>query len=119
MKCIKGRWTTVTAALLSAALSFGILSTTCAKPAYAEDGGRKKKADSKPIYPDLARRMNITGTVKVEIVIDSAGTVKSAKALGGHPLLIPAAVDAAKKWRYEPSNSESTEILEFRFSPGL
>jgi TonB family protein len=92
---------------------FGILQGV----ALCEDGDRKAKNRVAPAYPELAKKMAITGIVKVETVIDSAGVVKSAKAVGGHPLLIPAAVDAAKKWRFEPSSGETTQVLEFRFSP--
>jgi outer membrane biosynthesis protein TonB len=37
--------------------------------------------------------------------------------VGGHPVLVDAALQAAKGWKFEPSASETTEILEFRFEP--
>jgi TonB family protein len=55
--------------------------------------------------------------VRVEVTIDRNGQVATAKALGGHPLLIPAAVEAAKKWRYEPGPGDDTSVIEFKFSP--
>ena len=82
----------------------------------AQEVERKIKTKVPPSYPELAKKMAIAGTVKVEIVIDASGSVKSAKAVGGHPLLIPAAVEAAKKWRYEPG-AEATTVVEFKFSP--
>jgi TonB family protein len=60
--------------------------------------------------------MNVTGTVKVQVVIAPNGTVKSTKVIGGHPLLIEPSVEAVKKWKYEPSNEETTETVEFNFS---
>jgi TonB family protein len=59
--------------------------------------------------------MNITGTVKVEIVIAPNGSVKDAKVLGGHPLLSTAALDAVKKWRFEPAGMETSGTLLFKF----
>jgi outer membrane biosynthesis protein TonB len=37
--------------------------------------------------------------------------------MGGHPVLANAALDAAKKWRFEPASGESTGIIEFKFEP--
>lgn len=96
-----------TALLLATALLHGI--------AMAADGdGRRIKNKVTPVYPELARHMNIVGTVRIEVVVAANGTVKSTKALGGHPLLIQAANDAVKKWRYEPG-PESTTVIEFHF----
>jgi TonB family protein len=76
---------------------------------------RKVKSKSAPTYPELARRMNITGVVKVQITVDKSGTVKNVKLVGGHPLLANAVMDAVKRWRYEPGPDENTGIVEFRF----
>ena len=91
--------------------------TAMAPSAHAQDsiGGRKVKSKGAPIYPELARKMNIAGTVKVEIVIAPNGTVKTAKAIGGHPLLLDAAVDAAKKYKFEPAGEETTAQMTFDF----
>jgi TonB family protein len=70
-----------------------------------------------PTYPDLARRMNITGVVRVKITVATNGVVKDAKLVGGHPVLANAALDAIKKWRYEARNEETIGIVEFRFDP--
>lgn len=78
---------------------------------------RRAKSRVDPIYPELARKMNITGTVKIEVVVAPNGTVKSARIVGGHPVLAGAALDAAKKWRFDPAPAESTGIIDFRFEP--
>jgi len=70
-----------------------------------------------PTYPDLARKMNIAGTVKIEIVVAPNGTVKDARVVGGHPVLATAALDAAKKWRFEPAAVETSGIIDFKFEP--
>ncbi|MGA8438902.1 MAG: energy transducer TonB [Candidatus Sulfotelmatobacter sp.] len=78
---------------------------------------RRAKSKVQPDYPELARKMNITGTVKVQVVVSPNGTVKDAKVIGGHPLLATAALDAVKKWRFEPAAGESTGVVDFKFEP--
>ena len=78
---------------------------------------RRAKNKVQPTYPDLARKMNITGTVKIEVVVLPNGTVKDARVVGGHPVLANAALEAAKKWRFEPAPMESSGIIDFKFEP--
>ena len=78
---------------------------------------RRAKSKVQPEYPELARKMNITGTVKVQVVVAPNGAVKDAKVVGGHPVLASAALDAVKKWRFEPANGESTGVVDFKFEP--
>jgi TonB family protein len=78
---------------------------------------RRAKTKVQPPYPDLARKMNITGTVKVQVVVSPNGTVKEAKVVGGHPVLASAALEAVKKWRFEPAATESTGVVDFKFEP--
>ena len=78
---------------------------------------RKTKTQVAPVYPDVARRMSITGTVKVLVVVAPNGNLRSTKVVGGHPLLVNAAMDAIKKWKFEPAPEESTGIVEFKFQP--
>jgi TonB family protein len=61
--------------------------------------------------------MNITGTVKVMVIVAPNGTLKSSKAVGGHPVLVNAAMDAIKKWKFESATEESSGIVEFKFQP--
>ncbi len=76
---------------------------------------RRVRSRVEPVYPDLARKMNLGGTVKVEVVVAANGTVKEAKVVGGHPVLAGAALEAAKKWRFEPAPVETSGVLEFKF----
>jgi TonB family protein len=83
--------------------------------AHAAADTRKPLANPDPDYPEIARRMNLTGTVKVEIVIGADGTIKFTKVIGGHPVLADAVQKALKKWKYAPSSTESTQQLDFKF----
>jgi len=66
-----------------------------------------------PIYPPLAKAASVQGTVKLQIRIGADGHVKEATAISGHPLLIVAAVDAAKRYVYKPTlvNGQPAEVL--------
>ena len=79
---------------------------------------RKVKSKVTPVYPEIARKMGITGNVKLQLVVSPNGEVKETKVIGGHPILVNAVVDAVKKWRFETAGNESTGTLEFRFDPG-
>ena len=78
---------------------------------------RKAKKKVSPVYPDLARRMSITGTVRLAVVVAPNGQVKTTRAIGGHPILVNAAVDAIKQWRFESASTESSGVVEFKFQP--
>jgi TonB family protein len=78
---------------------------------------RRAKSKVQPAYPELARKMNLSGTVKVEVIVAPNGTVKEARVVGGHPVLASAALDAAKKWRFDPASAESTGVIDFKFEP--
>jgi TonB family protein len=82
----------------------------------AETAKRKVKTKAVPEYPELARQMNATGKVKIEATISADGRVTNTKVIGGSPLLVGAATDALKKWRFEPAPKESVEVVEFDFS---
>ena len=108
----------------TAVLLAGLTLAVTAGPTYAgaQDGQtdelvRRAKTKVQPQYPELARKMNIAGTVKIEVVVLPNGTVKSARVVGGHPVLANAALDAAKKWRFDPAPSESTGVIDFKFEP--
>lgn len=105
-------------------LSAGSLSFVLAAVALFPSAGwaqeeiaRKVKSRVQPNYPDLAKRMSISGSVKLQVVVAPNGSVKSTKIVGGHPLLANAASDALKKWRFEPGPEETTGLIEFKFAP--
>jgi protein TonB len=76
---------------------------------------RKVKTRTMPEYPLLAKQMHITGKVKIEATIAADGHVVSTHVVGGSPMLVGAAIEALKRWRYEPGPKESSEIVEFDF----
>jgi protein TonB len=65
-----------------------------------------------PVYPPLARSARIQGSVVLVALISKAGTIENLRAVAGHPMLVPAAVNAVSQWRYRPYilNSEPIEV---------
>jgi TonB family protein len=102
-----------------AAVSLSVLTVSIASGQQAtslEDSKRKVKYRVNPQYSELARRMSLTGRVKIELVIAPDGHVKSSRAIGGHPLLVQCCLDVVKDWKFEPGPEETTQIIEFEFS---
>lgn len=101
---------------LSALFLFG--GAIVPRQAFAQ-GELTRKVTSKvsPTYPDLARRMSIRGTVKMIVVVSPEGNLKNARVVGGNPILVNAALNAVKKWKFEPAQDESTGTVEFTFQP--
>jgi protein TonB len=76
-----------------------------------------------PVYPVLARNARIQGDVVLTAVISAEGQITQLKVLSGHALLVQAALDAVKQWRYrpfllngQPIEVETTVTVSFRFS---
>src|SRR5689334_11949154 len=74
--------------LAVAAMALFGVSLAFAQQTVVEEGKRKVRTKVTPTVPELARRMNITGKVKIEVVIAPDGRIKSSRAMGGHPVLV-------------------------------
>ena len=94
----------------------GLFLSLAGQRTYGQDG-RKLLAQAPPLYPQVARHMQLTGTVKIEVTVGPDGQVKNTRVLGGHPLFVDAALDALKKWKYAPASTETTTTVEFNFHP--
>jgi TonB family protein len=55
-----------------------------------------------PVYPPIAKTARIQGSVVLAVEIDKEGAVTSVQVMRGHPMLVTAATDAVKQWRYRP-----------------
>lgn len=65
-----------------------------------------------PVYPEIAKRAHIEGTVRLHALIGTDGAVRDVEILSGHPILAKAARDAVLEWRYRPTllNGEKVEV---------
>ncbi|SPF49822.1 Tetratricopeptide TPR_2 repeat protein (modular protein) [Candidatus Sulfopaludibacter sp. SbA4] len=69
-------------------------------------------SQSPPVYPPLAREANVQGTVQLQVIIAKDGTVAHIEVVSGHPLLVPAALEAVRQWRYQTTllNGDPVEV---------
>ena len=80
-------------------------------------GGNVQRANQifapPPVYPPLAKQARIQGVVRLNAIINKEGLIEQLSAVSGHPLLIPSALEAVKKWRYKPTllNGEPVEVV--------
>jgi len=95
------------------------------EPEKVSEGVLQGRAITKvnPVYPPSARKMNATGTVEVEVTISEKGLVVDATAISGHFALRSAAVEAARKWVFNPAIFSGAPVrikgvLTFTFGPG-
>jgi TonB family protein len=74
-----------------------------------------------PKYPDEAKKARIQGTVVLDATISKKGDVENLQITSGHPILVPAAIDAVKQWKYKPFllNGKPVEVqtqIEVKFT---
>jgi TonB family protein len=100
--------------LLAAALLATNLSGSALLHAQSEEK-RAVKHLVAPVMPELAKKLNLSGTVRIEVVIAPDGTVKRSRVVGGHPVLAAEAEHAAQKSTFEPGPHETTETIDFKF----
>ena len=92
---------------------------SCSGSAQDSSSGSRKLIDKpEPAYPALARKNNLTGTVKLRVLVAADGRPKSVVVLGGNPVFVEDAADSVKKWKWSTSEHESTEVVEVKFSSG-
>jgi protein TonB len=63
-----------------------------------------------PVYPILAKTVHVQGLVVVDSVIDTNGNVTEMKLVSGNPLLVTAAFDAVRQWKFQPTLLNGTPV---------
>jgi TonB family protein len=81
------------------------------------EGTRKIVNKVAPQYPDVARSIQLKGTVKAEALVEPNGVVRSVELKGGNPVLGRAAQNAIYKWKWAPAAHATREPIEVRFAP--
>jgi protein TonB len=98
---------------------------TPAKPEVSKGiTGGKLLRRYEPIYPPSARALRLGGAVSLKATVDKTGKISNVIVLSGNPLLTSAAVDAVKRWRYQPFELNGTPVeventITFNFQPPL
>ena len=95
---------------------FALLALLAASAVTARADERAVKSRVSPVYPELAKRMKISGSVSVQATVDAEGKVTDAKATNGNRLLAGAAEDAVRKWRFAPGDGVAVITVEINFA---
>jgi protein TonB len=77
-----------------------------------------------PVYPPLAKQARISGTVRFTLRIGKDGSIQSIQLISGHPLLVPAAMEAVKQYVYNPvllngNPVEAVTLVDVHFALGI
>ena len=103
---------------------FLLLIISCCLGPTAISQSQQQSPDSRkivhrvlPTYPEIAKRMQLTGSVKIMATVGPDGTVKTTQPMGGSPVLIQAAQEAVSKWKFATGSSETRELIELHFDP--
>jgi TonB family protein len=112
----------VTLLTFAASAAFGQGAAPAQGAASAPDSSTSEHARKvvrmvTPVYPELARRLQMSGVVKLRATVAPNGSVKSTEVMGGHPVLIRAAQDAVTNWKFAPAPDETRELIEVDFKP--
>lgn len=68
----------------------------------ADEAAKHLLTGPQPAYPALAQQARIQGNVILEARIDESGSLADIRMIAGHPMLVPAAIEAVRHWKYEP-----------------
>ena len=93
------------------------LLVALAVPARAVD---KRIVESRvaPVYPEIAKRLKITGAVHIEVTVDADGKVTDLKTISGNRAVSVAAEEAVRRWKFAPGAGVATIPVDVSFSLG-
>jgi len=109
------RWLSFAVLPLALCLTAAFVPTSLAQKTEKSD--RKIIATAKPEYPELLRRAQVGGLVRLKATVLASGTVTNIEILGGNPILAERAVAAVKKWKYAPAPAQTVEDVTVSFVP--
>lgn len=103
--------------LVLSLLCVPFLGTSSVAQSQQSADARKVIHQTAPTYPEMAKRLQLAGTVRVVATVAPDGTVKKVEPMGGNPVLIEASRQAVINWKYAPASSETKETVELHFNP--
>ena len=86
----------------------GVLLVMSAPAEDIEVGARHVRHYVRPTLPEIAKKMNLRGSVKLEIEIGPSGKVTAVRTLGGHPVLVEAGTQAVREWQFDTAKESTT-----------
>lgn len=96
-------------------LAMAIIAMIMSLSLHAADSERPIKSRVAPVYPEIAKRMRISGAVKIAATVAPDGSVTATKAVSGNKMLSGAAEEAVHKWKFVSAAEESTVEVSINF----
>lgn len=91
----------------------------CSFQALASDeveiGSRHVRHYLRPVVPEIAKKMNLRGAVRLEVDIAANGKVTAVRPLGGHPILLDSASKAVRSWQFDSATQGTTGAITINF----
>jgi len=106
-------WVLISLAVILIA-SLAVCPTSLAQKINS-DSKRRIVSQEKPTYPPVARRMHLTGTVRLYATVAPNGKVVQTEVVGGSPIFAQSATTAVAKFTWEPRQEETKELVEVNF----
>ena len=105
---------------------FGLAGRVCAAiacafvlmlvvPAFGANG-RAVKSRVAPAYPEIAKKLKISGVVKIEATVTAEGAVADVRTVSGNHMLSPAAEEAVRKWKFASGDGEDKVAVDVTFA---
>jgi TonB family protein len=69
-----------------------------------------------PAYPEILKKMNVSGTVRISVTIAADGTVKDIEARGGNAIFIDSVAAAVRSWKFVPGERQRTAEISVTFT---
>lgn len=88
---------------------------TLALPVRGGDA-RAVKSRVPPVYPEIAKRMHVSGAVELQVTVDAQGKVKDVKPVSGNRVLSAAAEGAVRQWKYVAGDGDSVVMVTINFA---
>jgi outer membrane biosynthesis protein TonB len=105
--------------LILALAGVTLLMLSASSPLHAWDGDTRKIVSRiNPTFPELAKRMHVSGIVHLDATVSPDGHVEKVKATSGPPLLCGPAQDAVLHWKFTPAAAESVVSVQINFTDG-
>jgi TonB family protein len=115
LEFVPGTLQNTAAKLFQAAALALLVSLALPVPTRAADD-RAVKSRVAPVYPELAKRLKVGGSIKIEATVDPDGKVVDTKTVSGNHILSTAAEEAVRKWKFVPATAQSTVEVTVNFA---
>lgn len=97
--------------IVATVLALSLTAVAFSQNIASSSDTRKIVRKTAPAYPELAKRLGVSGAVKLELTVAPNGKVTDVKVVGGHPVLASSAQQTAHNWLFEPGPQSTEQVI--------